>query len=147
MVLLHERYMREFLEVWKRAKAGKIKLPHTSDSNYQSLETLLVHVLRASRNYMVWICEKLNLPDPEIEMVPEPNAVEADAGRYLIHLLLRWSEPLTDVSEQHMSRPSYKSRWGMDYSIDSMLEHAVLHPIRHTFQLEELIMQQQQDQK
>jgi hypothetical protein len=25
------------------------------------------------------------------------------------------------------------------YTIDAMLEHAVMHPIRHTFQLEELV--------
>jgi hypothetical protein len=141
MVLLHERYMQEFLDVWRRAKAAKLKLPHTNDPDYHSLDTLLVHVLRSSRNYMIWMCEKLQLPDPKIELPPEPELVEVEAGRFLIHLLLRWSAPLAQVDEQHMSRPSYKSNWGMDYSIDSMLEHAVLHPVRHTFQLEELLQQ------
>jgi hypothetical protein len=27
----------------------------------------------------------------------------------------------------------------MDYSIDSMLEHALVHPMRHAFQLEEML--------
>ncbi len=31
----------------------------------------------------------------------------------------------------------------VEYSIDSMLEHAVMHPLRHRFQLEELIAKAQ----
>ena len=30
---------------------------------------------------------------------------------------------------------TYASAWGVDYCIDAMLEHAVMHPLRHTAQL------------
>ena len=50
----------------------------------------------AARGYMTWMCEVLELPDPEIRIPPEPTA---------------------------------------------LLEHAVMHPIRHAFQLEELMHQ------
>ena len=66
MVFLHGQYLQEFLEVWQQAKASKIGLPQTDDPNYVSMETLLNHVLRAARHYMIWMCEKLALPDPEI---------------------------------------------------------------------------------
>jgi hypothetical protein len=33
----------------------------------------------------------------------------------------------------------FPSRWNVHYCIDAMLEHAVMHPIRHTFQLQELL--------
>jgi hypothetical protein len=33
----------------------------------------------------------------------------------------------------------HTTRWGATLSIDGMLEHAVLHPARHRFQLEELL--------
>jgi hypothetical protein len=33
----------------------------------------------------------------------------------------------------------HKTRWGEDMSCESMLEHAVMHPHRHRFQLEELM--------
>jgi uncharacterized damage-inducible protein DinB len=146
MVLLHEREMRRFLEVWRLAKAAKVPLhpvghpekPWT-DPDYQSLEHLLYHVLRAARGYMTWMCEKLELPDPQIEPAPPPETVEANADRYLAHLLARWRLPLVELSEERASQPSYKSRWDMDYSIDSMLEHALVHPLRHRFQLEELL--------
>lgn len=103
------------------------------------MEALLRHVLRAAGNYMNWICEKLELPSPGIDPCPEPEHIEAAADSYLTHVLERWRLPLAGVSEERMSRPTYKSRWGLDYSIDSMLEHALVHPLRHSFQLEELM--------
>jgi uncharacterized damage-inducible protein DinB len=139
MVLLHEREMRRFVDVWRKAKASGVALPATDDSDYASLEHVLHHVLRAARGYMTWMCEKLELPDPQIEPAPPPEQVAAGAERYLDHLLARWRLPLAAVDEERASRPSYKSRWGMDYSIDSMLEHALVHPVRHSFQLEEML--------
>ena len=138
-VLMHERELRRFVGVWRKAKASGAALPPTEDPDYASLEHLLHHVLRAARGYMIWMCEKLELPDPQIEPAPPPEQVEAEADRYLEHLLARWRLPLVAIDEARASRPSYQSRWGMDYSIDSMLEHALVHPMRHAFQLEEML--------
>ena len=138
LVLMHERYMREFWVMWKQAKAANITLPKTDDPDYESLNHLLHHVLRAARGYMTWMCEKLALPDPQIQPAPPPERAEAEADQYLEQVLERWREPLAGVEEPRFN-DTYKSRWGMDYSMDSMLEHAVCHPLRHTFQLQELM--------
>ena len=42
-------------------------LPKTDDPAYESLDTLLHHVFRAARGYMTWMCEVLELPDPEMQ--------------------------------------------------------------------------------
>jgi hypothetical protein len=139
MILMHERYMREFVSTWRRARARGPVLPQTEDPCYASMEALLQHILRAGRGYMVWMCEKLELPDPEINPPPELDRVAEEADAYLEHVLSRWRLPLAAISEERMSHPTYQSRWGMDYSIDAMMEHAVVHPARHTFQLEELM--------
>jgi len=139
MVLMHERELWRFVEVWRKAKAAGVALPATDDPDYASLEHMLYHVLRAARGYMIWMCEKLELPDPQIQPAPPPERIEAEVDRYLEHLLARWRLPLAEVDEERASRPNYKSRWGMDYSIDSMLEHALVHPMRHAFQLEEML--------
>jgi uncharacterized damage-inducible protein DinB len=142
-VLLHDKHMRDCLAVWKQAKAANIKLPETDDEDYKSLETLLKHILRAARGYMVWMCKQLELPDPQINPAPELNTIEAEADAYLEHVLERWRVPLAGVPENKFGPHSYLSNWGEAFSIDSMLEHAVMHPIRHEFQLRELLEQQQ----
>ena len=89
MVLLHEEHLRRFVQTWRLAMAVAASLPPTADPSYASLGALERHVLSAAVGYLVWICEVLRLPDPEVRR------------------------------------------------IDSMLEHAVMHPIRHSFQLDE----------
>jgi uncharacterized damage-inducible protein DinB len=140
-VLLHEKHLRDCLNVWRQAKAANLKLPETSDTDYQSLETLLLHILGAARGYMVWMCKQLELPDSEIRAAPEANTIEAEADSYLEHLLSRWRLPLANVSQEIIDRSEFKSSWGVTYCIDAMLEHAVMHPIRHEFQLRELLEQ------
>ena len=139
MVLLHEKYLRQCLDIWKEAKTANIKLPQTVDEDYQSLETLLKHILRAARGYMVWMCQKLDLPDPEIKLPPDVATIEAEADGYLEHVLERWRLPLADVADDKFGPVTYLSNWGTPYCIDAMLEHAVMHPIRHEFQLRELL--------
>jgi uncharacterized damage-inducible protein DinB len=139
LVLLHERELRHFLEVWRQAKADRVVLPATDDPDYQSLDHLLHHVLRAARGYMTWMCEKLELPDPGIESAPAAENIEREAERTLEQLLEKWREPLAAVEEERFHRPCYTSRWGVDYCLDAMLEHAVAHPMRHAFQLEEML--------
>ena len=138
LVLLHEWALREILPAWRRAKASHIQLPSTPDPDYASLESLLHHALRAARGYMTWLCEKLGLPDPGISPAPEASLVEQEVERYIEHLLERWRLPLADVEEARLEAV-HKTRWGEDMSCEGMLEHAVMHPIRHRFQLEELL--------
>jgi hypothetical protein len=139
LVYLHEQHLRQFLNTWKKALASGVSLPETDDPSYESYNTLLRHVLRWARGYMNWICEKLHLPDPEIKPVPEADVIENEAENYLEHLLEKWREPLVDVPQERFYKPEFTAPWKSNYCIDAMLEHAVMHPIRHNFQLGELM--------
>lgn len=139
LVLLHEQELRAFVAVWRRARAARVPLPVTSDPDYASLESVLFHVLRAARGYMTWMCESLGLDDPGIEPPPPLERLAAEVDRYLEHLLERWRLPLAGLPEERFHAPEFRSRWGVLYCADAMLEHAVMHPVRHAFQLQELL--------
>ena len=130
--------MREYLASWRKAVRAGVRLPPTDDASYASLETLLFHGLRAARGYMTWMCEVLGLPDPGIDPPPPAERVAAEADRYLDHLLERWRLPLAKVAGARFEE-EHKTRWGETLSVEGMLEHAVMHPLRHQFQLEELV--------
>ena len=86
------------------------------------------------------MCEVLRLPDPGVRPAPEVIAIVREADDYLEHILDRWrAEALREISDEQLETPEYPSHWQTRYAIDSMLEHAVMHPIRHAFQLDELI--------
>lgn len=139
LVLLHERHLRTFLARWREAKSAGVALPQTDDPSYESMDTLLFHVMRAARNYLTWICDKLELPDPDLPEVPPTQKIEARAEEYLSGLLAGWREPLRDLPAECFGGRTFTSNWGQEYTIGAMLEHAVTHPIRHTFQLDELM--------
>ena len=71
--------------------------------------------------------------------IPSTTALSAEADSYMTHVLEKWRTPLQDVGDDRLETPEYQSRWQTRYAIDSMLEHAVMHPIRYAFQLEELM--------
>ena len=71
---------------------------------------------------------------------PDAMDIVRDADSYMEHVLERWAaEPLREISDEQLETPEYPSHWRTRYCVDSMLEHAVMHPIRHAFQLDELI--------
>jgi hypothetical protein len=138
LVLLHEDELRDFLAVWRQAAAVKLALPATADPDYASLETLLRHVLACARGYMVWCCASLGLPAPDIAEAPPVERIAAEADAYLEQVLAGWRAPLAGVPEDRFGE-EFKSRWETIYCIDAMLEHAVVHPMRHAFQLRRLL--------
>ncbi len=142
LIILHDKNIRSFFNIWMKAKILTIALPITDDKDYVSLEALLRHVLRSSGGYITWICEQLELPNPHITKPPELNTIEKEGSEYIEYLLSKWRTPLIEIEEGYFHSPSYKSRWGADYCIEAMLEHAVMHPLRHEFQLAELIKKQ-----
>lgn len=139
LVALHDRHLRAFVATWREAQRAGLALPQTDDPSYASLDALLRHVLGAARGYMTWTCEQLGLPDPGIDPTPGEDQLAGALDGYLEHLLDRWRAPLVGVTEEQADRGTYPSRWGTDYCIDAMLEHAVMHPIRHGYQLERLM--------
>ena len=142
LVLLHADALRDFVSVWVRAHDAGLALPASDDPSYASLQTLLSHVLRAARGYMVWTCEQVGLPEAGLVEVPEPEALAPGAALDALvdELLAGWERPLAAVGDDVIDgNDVFTSRWGVAYCIDAMLEHAVMHPIRHAFQLRELL--------
>jgi uncharacterized damage-inducible protein DinB len=138
---LQEQELRRFVGTWREAKDAGIVLTGFEDPNYASLDTLLAHVLWWARYYMIWVCDKLGLPDPEIGEVPPADVIEAELDSYLQHLLERWRAPLSEVREEAFLHPQYTTRWGAELPVEHLLEHAVVHPMRHRLQLLELLDQ------
>ena len=134
LVQLHETHLRAFVETWKRAEAAGLVMPASDDPDCVSLAPMLRHVLGAARHYMLWVCEHLQLSDPGIDAVPDE--VERDPDAYLEHVLAGWDGPLHHVDQKTIDRTTADASWGVVYCIDAMLEHAVMHPIRHTLQLD-----------
>lgn len=139
--LMHAEELSRFFDAWRRAAQAGVPLPLTRNPSYASLDALLHHVLRYARWYMTWITSNLALDPPELPDCPAVATVRTEAEGYVDQLGEAWGTCLADVAPSRFSE-SYSVPWGVSFSIDSMLEHAVMHPRRHRFQIEEWLAAQ-----
>jgi hypothetical protein len=140
LVMLQMSEMRRLFVVWKKAKRLGVKLPVTRDPAYASIDMLMRHPLRSCRGYLTWTVTALGRREPAIPDPPEPERVSAEGAAYLETLEAAWSKHASWITNRALdSRKVHKTRWGHPITIEAMFEHAVAHPMRHRFQLEELI--------
>lgn len=139
LLALQERELRAFLPIWRRFRASGAALPNSQNEAYRSNDHLLLHVLQSSGSYLAWVCRQLGLPDPGVRQPPAPADVAAQVDDYVEHLLERWRAGLKDATLAGTRTTVFTSNWGVPLTISAMLEHAVAHPMRHGFQLEELL--------
>ena len=140
LVELHEIEMRRFLETWARFVASGAPMPEArGDADYQSRDHLVAHVVRAARNYLTWIGEQLGRPVKDVDMETDSLKIAPRFNEFIEGILAAWRRHLPAVEDAELEPATYKSRWGVLFSIESMLEHAVVHPMRHRYQLEKIL--------
>jgi hypothetical protein len=140
MVLLHEMNLREFVGTWKLAKFVGVTLPPAEDHDHSSLDGLVGHVFCRARNCLLWTCDQLEVPRPEIDEPPLPPISESVAQDYLDDLCRQWQQPLQDITEERFRTARVSNPWRGVTSIQMLLEHAVVHCQRHRLDLSETLV-------
>jgi len=138
-VELHEIELNRFYDTWQAFRASGAPLPETADPSYQSPDHLAGHVLRAARNYLVWIGDCVKRPVADVDSDTDLMGIARKGRTFVDEVLAGWRRHLSALEDAELAPTMYKSRWGDDYNIEQMLEHAVVHPMRHRIQLERLM--------
>ena len=140
LVELHSVELRKFFETWKAFKASGKPMPVAKDDpDYDSAENLAAHVQRAARGYIMWMSEQLERPITEIERAQTPEDVWKDFDGFAAATLTAWEKHAALISDAELGPTMHKTRWGDMITVETMLEHAVVHPMRHRFQLEKVL--------
>jgi hypothetical protein len=128
------------MDTWKRFKASGKAMPHAPDDpSYESAETLVAHVQGAARSYMLWVWEMLEKPIEGLPRVREHHLIVPQLEKFQEDTLTGWEKHGALLVDEQMGPKQYLSRWGEPHSIEQMLEHAVVHPMRHRRQLERIL--------
>ncbi len=140
LVELHEFEMRRFFETWDRFIVSGAPMPEArGDPDYQSPDHLVAHIARGARNYLTWIGEQLGRPVKDVDPETDPLKIAPRVRPFVEEVLAAWRRHLPAVQDAELEPATYKSRWGVQMTIESMLEHAVVHPMRHRIQLESIL--------
>ena len=140
LVELHEREMHSFLEVWDRFTAAGSPMPEAhGDDSYQSREHLIGHVLMAARGYLTRIGEWVGRPVDDVDAGKDPREIAGRAAAFSEEILAAYRRHLANITTEELEPQTHRARWGDLMSVEMLLEHAVLHPMRHRIQLERIL--------
>lgn len=113
----------------------------TEDEDCRSVQTIMSHVVRAAYGYADYLREQFSIestrPRPGLLSRRESLGQLGAALRYTAETLEgRW-----EMSGAEISAVVIRSGWGPVYDAEGMLEHAVVHVLRHRRQVEKFIRQ------
>jgi uncharacterized damage-inducible protein DinB len=140
LVELHEVEMRSFLQTWRRFVAADLPMPEAhGDQSYENRERLAGHVLMAARGYLTRIGEWVGRPVTDVDGSQDPYEIVARASEFADEVLAAYRRHLAEITNEELEPQSHRTRWGELMSVENLLEHAVVHPMRHRIQLERIL--------
>lgn len=110
----------------------------TEDESCRSVQTIMTHVVRAGYGYADYIRDQFGIPkaSPSSTLVPHRD-VEAQVDAMLDYsaktLDGRW-----EMTEDEWVGIGIDTHWGVRYDLEQLLEHAIVHILRHRRQIERL---------
>ena len=117
---------------------SKVVDEKTSDPDCKSIQTVLSHVINSGYGYTIYIENSLGMN----KIRPEKKLLNS-VSEYSEHLILMYEycenyfQLNTDITlEEHDSSKKIKVNWGQQYDVEQLMEHAIVHILRHRRQIE-----------
>ena len=118
----------------------KIRDEATSDPDCKSIQTVIFHVVQSGYTYANYIDtisgEKWNEYDNKIATAQQ-GIQEIDKMLVYTNEILT---PLYNRAQEVVESWPFKVRWGVTYGIEQLLEHAIVHILRHRRQIEHFLL-------
>ncbi|HEX8736202.1 MAG TPA: DinB family protein [Pyrinomonadaceae bacterium] len=112
----------------------------TLDEDCRSIQTVSRHVVMAGYSYANYIRAQFSIP---AEPVPREIISHAEIGWAIDKMLAYTGETLDgkwEMTEDEISKIVINSSWGVTYDLEQLLEHAIVHVLRHRRQIEKFLV-------
>lgn len=115
--------------------------PLTSDENCRSFQSILTHVIHSGYGYAVSIHNLKGVPivRPEKIGLQTISHYQEELSKLFTFTEKIFSQFEDSELEQPDNDLKIKSGWGQVYDIEQMTEHAIVHVLRHTRQIEKML--------
>lgn len=138
----HERALIELIELsetYSQEQFIRIVDTETKDDNCRSVQTILNHVMKAGYAYSNYIRDKFSKP-----ITSEPQSIDkieniseiTSALTKMFDYMLETVEGMYGFTDKELGNHIINTRWDATIDIDMLLEHAIVHLLRHRRQLE-----------
>jgi uncharacterized damage-inducible protein DinB len=114
----------------------------TNDSECKSIQTVLTHIVSSGYSYTVYIenSNGVNSVRPVKETFDNVNQY-IEQLKAMYEYCENFFKKFPDIEiEQTDNSKKINVRWGQQYDIEQLLEHAIVHVLRHRRQIENFIL-------
>lgn len=114
----------------------------TKDPDCRSIQTILTHVIRAGYGYAVEIRKSQG---EEIDFIKGESLDSVKAYQSGLDFMFKYNEALFEdypnlkIEERHIEKKMLV-KWGQLYDPEQLLEHAIVHILRHRRQIERFLI-------
>lgn len=121
----------------------KIVDKKTTDDDCRSIQTISRHVIRSGYAYANYILNALGIT-AEFPIADEMKIKKAEDATNEIRKMIEYNlhnlyEVNREKIEVNMFSIEFTTRWGEEFNFEQILEHAVVHILRHRRQIEKFI--------
>jgi uncharacterized damage-inducible protein DinB len=110
----------------------------TSNADCQSIQTIITHVVSSGYSYAGYIRKQINISDNRPGKVSRLSITEFhnDFENLMAYTQETFKTIEDDDLEEFDEEKKIQTSWGQVYDIEQMMEHAVVHVLRHRRQIE-----------
>ena len=133
-------HLKEVLENVTEENYIEIADTETKNEDCRSIETIMNHVVRAGYFYIRYIRGSLSMEVSEVAHTKFPlDNIEGELDKVIAETVRIFDGKWDEINKK-MNSVYIDSSWGIRYNIDQMMEHAIVHILRHRRQIEKFVL-------
>ncbi len=142
----YQKASEEFISVIQQIPQKdfvKIVDEKTEDEDCRSVQTICRHVIRSGYGYANYVLISLNIvvdfPKADEMSIEKAEAATNEIRKMIKYNLFNLYEVNREKIETDMYSVRFITRWGEEFNFEQILEHAIVHILRHRRQIEKFI--------
>lgn len=112
----------------------------TTDERCRSMQTIMSHVVTAGYGYANYICEQFSMNTESYEDKQISHQEIGDEIDKMLAFTIKTLDGKWEMPYKEINALTIKSHWGVNYDLEQMLEHAIVHISRHRRQIEKFLL-------
>ncbi|HSS52648.1 MAG TPA: DinB family protein [Thermoanaerobaculia bacterium] len=113
--------------------------PEAENEEFRSIQAVVNHVVRAGYGHANYLRVAFSADGSRVEV---PFGTRSESVEQLAAMLAYMAATLDgrwEMTDEQIESVEIKSRWGPTYDLEQMLEHVVVHVLRHRRQIERFL--------
>jgi uncharacterized damage-inducible protein DinB len=114
----------------------------TQDEDCRSVQTIMRHVVRAGNGYANYLRDAFGLPTRPADVGVLRQSEVPEAMRSMLAYTADTLDGRWEMTDEEVVGTVVTTRWCVVYDMEQLLEHAIVHILRHRRQVERLLTEE-----